>query len=135
MPRAGSVGDWESQAELFDMTCAIVDPSVRADTLNQLLVMRGHELHQEVTREIQLGRYPSSVPFIRQMLESRFAILDYHYSEQQVIAKWFSHALADINTPEAIQMIDEFSESEDPGIASEMKYRLSQLAAQRAKRR
>jgi hypothetical protein len=126
MPRA--VGDWRTQAAIFDIACTISDSDVRAEALSKLLVMPGHGHHQEITREIQLARYAYSVPYIRQMLESRFIFLQYTCSEHGVIAKWFGHALADIGTTEALAMIEEFTRSDDPEIADEMKYRLERLA-------
>ena len=56
-------------------------------------------------------------------------MLEYTASDDDVIAKWFSHALADINTPEAIEVIREFSKSANPGIAEEMNYRLEKIGA------
>jgi hypothetical protein len=121
--------DWEAWYTLFGLVRTIADPNTRADALNCLLVMPGHELHQEIARAIQELRDPSSVPYIRQMLVDDFAMLEYTCSDATVIAKWFSHALADINTPEAIALIEEFSRSGNPGIAEEMAYRLKRTEA------
>ena len=120
--------DWKAWDTLFGMTCKIKDPDVKADTLNNLLVMPGHQLHQEITFEIQRLCSPSSVPYIRQVLESNFTFLAYTCSEHGSIAKWFSHALARINTQEAIDLIVEYSQSGDADIAEEMRYRLARIA-------
>jgi len=128
MPQAGAVGDWETQAEIFDMACAIADPAVRGETIGKLLLMPGHEHHQEAARLIQDEQLAHSLPYIRQMLESRFASLENSSSEPAAIAKWFSHALASIGTPDAIQMIREFAGSAHPDIAKEMAYRLKRLS-------
>ena len=101
---------------------------VKADVLNGLLVMPGHELHQEVTMEIQRLKSLSSVPCIRSVLEGGFDFLAYTSSGDEVIAKWFSHALAKIGTREAIEVIKEFSVADNVGIAEEMSYRLGKLA-------
>jgi hypothetical protein len=121
--------DWQASYALLDLARTIGDREQRADVLNNLLVMPGHELHQEVTREIQKLRSPSSVPYIRQVLANGFRMFDYTCSEPGVIAKWFSHALADINTPESIALIKEFTGSSDPEVAEEMAYRLGRLNA------
>lgn len=131
MPRAGRAGDWQSQELLFDMTCTMADAAVRAETLSKLLVMPEHELHQQIAWEIQQSGYAYSLPYIRQLLESDLSMLAYTSSEPAVIAKWFSHALASIGTPEAVQMIEEFANSGKPGIAEEMKYRLNKLGKSR----
>lgn len=120
-------GDWKTSNDLFSLAQTIDDPKDRADVLNNLLVMPGHELHQEITREIQKLRSPSSVPYIRRLLIDDFRMFEYTCSEPGVIAKWFSHALAEIDTPEAIALIKEFAGSSNPEIAEEMTYRLSRL--------
>lgn len=120
--------DWEASYTLLAMARAIENPEVKADVLNGLLVMHGHELHQEVTMEIQRLKSPSSVSYIRSVLGGGFDFLAYTSSEDEVIAKWFSHALAKIGTPEAIEVIKEFSVAGNAGIAEEMRYRLGKLA-------
>ncbi len=119
--------DWEAGLILLGMTYAIVSEQVKADVLNNLLVMPGHSLHQAVTMEIQQLGDPSSIPYIVRMLQSDFTFLKYTCSEHETIAKWFSHALAAINTSESISVIREFSASSNDGIAREMKYRLGRL--------
>ncbi|WP_223572502.1 hypothetical protein [Xanthomonas citri] len=56
-------------------------------------------------------------------------MFEYTCSEPGVIAKWFSHALADIYTPESIAVIEEFAKCSDPEIAEEMTYRLRRINA------
>lgn len=129
MKMAAAENDWESSQTLLSMARSIVDKEVKADTFNHLLDMPGHYHHQEVTMEIQRLRNPSSVPYIRRRLEGGFKGLEYTNSEDAVIAKWFSHALAQIDTDQAIDLIEEFSRSENPGVAGEMKYRLSKIGA------
>ncbi len=119
--------DWKAWNTLLQMASIISDPAVKADTLNALLVMPGHQMHQAVTMEIQELGSASSVPFIRSVLEGGFGMLEYTSSDTETIAKWFSHALARIGTPEAIALIREFSESSDAGVAEEMRYRLERI--------
>ena len=68
--------DRDAYDTLLAMACAIENPVIKADTLNRLLVMPGHEHHQRVTMEIQRLKSASSVPFIRAMLERGFESLD-----------------------------------------------------------
>jgi HEAT repeat protein len=127
MDAAIAEGNWQASCALLGLTRTIDDPETKADVLNSLLVMPGHKLHQEVAREIQELRSPSSVPYIRQVLSDGIHILEYTCSEPGVIAKWFSHALADINTPESIALIREFAGSSQSEVAEEMAYRLRRL--------
>lgn len=119
--------DWPASCDALHRARSVVDPEVRADILNNLLLMPGHKLHQEVSREIQSLRAPSSVPYIRRVLAGGFDMFEYTCSEPGVIAKWFSHALANIGTPEAIAVIEEFAGSKDREVADEMAYRLRRL--------
>ncbi|MFD0727209.1 hypothetical protein [Lysobacter brunescens] len=119
--------DWQASYDLLGFVINIEDSVAKAEILNHLLVMPGHEHHQQVMRQIQLLRSPSSIPYIRTMLESGYEMLEYTCSEPGVITKWFSHALADIDTPESIDLIREYSGSEDPEIAGEMAYRLMRI--------
>jgi len=97
------------------------------DILNELLINRNHRSHQFVTKTIQDIKSPSSVPFIRQVLQSNFDFLEYTCSESDAIAKWFSWALYSIGTEEALEVMREYSKSEDEGIRKEMIYRLGKL--------
>lgn len=119
--------DWDAAESCFELACSINDADRKAQVLNGLLAMPGHELHQQVAMEIQRLKSASSVAVIEAVLESGFDYLQYTCSEDEVIAKWFSHALASIGTPEAIALIRKFAVSDNAGIASEMQYRLQRL--------
>lgn len=97
------------------------------DILNELLINPNHRSHQLVTKAIQELKSPSSVPFIRQMLRSNFEYLAYTGSDSDAIAKWFSWALYSIGTSDAIELMNEYSNSGDEGVKKEMTYRLSKL--------
>jgi LL-diaminopimelate aminotransferase len=94
---------------------------------NRLVLDTNHKKHQEIVKKIQHLKHPSSVPFLRKALENGFEIYQYTCSDDDVIAKWFSHALAAIGTDEAIQVIKDFSASENELIAKEMQYRLAKI--------
>jgi len=100
---------------------------LRISVLNELLLIRGHYQHQEITWQIQELASPISVLYIRKALETNFDYLEYTCSEPEVIAKWFSWALASIGTEEAIKAIKEFRDSSNEGISKEMKYRLESI--------
>jgi len=119
--------DWDTWQVLFRMACSIGSYDIKAAALNQLLLTPGHELHQEVTREIQHLAHPSSVQAIRRVFEHGFAMFEYTCSEDGVIAKWFSHALASIGTPDAIDAIKQLSKSPNEEVSREMKHRLEKI--------
>lgn len=119
--------DWERWCALLQMSYFIEDEQIQAETLGNLLLMPGHDRHQEITRDMQDLGHPASIPYIGKMLETQYAFLTYTCSEDQVITKWFSHALADIGTPEAIAMMCKFALSPNRGIARGMRYRLQRI--------
>jgi hypothetical protein len=128
MATAISGRDWEASRTLLAMTRVVEDSEVKADILNSLLVTPGHELHQEVTMEIQRLKSPSSVPYIRSILKGGFGFLVYTGSDDEVIGKWFSHALTETGRAEAIEVIKEFCAEDKPGITEEMSYRLKKTS-------
>ena len=116
--------DWQSINTLLVRIYTITDPATQANILNKILIMHGHEFHQEITKQLQNLAQPSSIPYIKQILENGFAFLDYTCSDDDMIAKWFSWALASIGTTAAIDIIEKFAQSENSAIAQEMQYRL-----------
>lgn len=97
------------------------------DELNILLLEPNHRNHQLITKTIQDLGNPKSIPFIKKALETNFDYLEYTCSNSDVIAKWFSWALFSIGTENAINVIKEYTKSEDDGIRDEMIYRLNKL--------
>ncbi len=103
------------------------DKSVFINELNILLIDPNHKSHQVITKTIQDIGNPKSIPYIIKALETNFTYLSYTCSESRTIAKWFSWALYQIGTEEAINVIKHFTKSHDIGISEEMKYRLKKV--------
>lgn len=100
------------------------------DLLNELLINPNHTGHQLIAKTLQeVAPSASTVPFIKKALESNFDYLEYTCSETSAIAKWFSWLLYSIGTTEAIDLMKEYSNSSDEGIAGEMRYRLEKVMA------
>jgi hypothetical protein len=97
------------------------------EMFNRLVLKSGHRKHQAIIFALQQAKNPSSIPFLQKALENGFDIYKYTCSEDATIAKWFSYALYSIGTKEAIQVIKDFSKSENEEIAEEMKYRLAKI--------
>ncbi len=101
--------------------------STHIDLLNELLLTTVHHQHQYIARAIQELKTPSSIPFIRKILQSEFEGIPYTGSDSNSMAKWFSWALYCIGTEEAIGVIKENVNSSDEGIREEMQYRLEKI--------
>jgi hypothetical protein len=98
------------------------------DVLNELLINPDHRRHQEIAKKLQdYAPSPTTVPFVRKILESNFDYLEYTCSESGSIAKWFSYLLSYIGTQEAVELMKEYCNSEDEGIREEMLYRLNKF--------
>lgn len=100
--------------------------------LNELLVMPGHQQHQQVAFALQWLGDPSTLPYAARALAMGFDHLQYTASENDVIAKWFSWLLAGIEAPGADALLQQYACSDDPDIAAEMRYRISKLDEVRA---
>ncbi len=114
---------------LAEASCAIYfyfNDKVKLEKhLNQLIINPNHKSHQRLVKHLQDDlKYPSSVPYIRKALESNFDYLQYTCSDDDAIAKWFSHALHSIGTKEAIDLMKEYANSANQKIKDEMRYRL-----------
>jgi hypothetical protein len=98
------------------------------DLLNELLINPNHISHQEIAKTLQdIAPSPTTVPFVRKALETNFEYLEYTCSDSDAIAKWFSWLLYSIGTDEAINLMKEYSNSTNEGIANEMRYRLNKI--------
>ena len=115
----------------IDKVVYLIEPSfLDSETisiLNELLTDPNHRSHQRVIWLLQKAKSPSTVPYIKRALETNFDYLEYTYSESGVIAKWFSWALAEIGTEQAILLMKEYTNSPDEGIKNQMLYRLNKI--------
>lgn len=104
------------------------DISKFIDLLNELLINPNHRSHQIIAKSLQDDApSPTTVPFVRKALETNFDYLEYTCSDSAAIAKWFSWLLYSIGTDEAINLMKEYSNATDEGIANEMRYRLKKF--------
>jgi hypothetical protein len=126
---ASEANDRDAGHTLFQMAYSISDVPKKLEILHEFLLIPGHYLHQQTAKALQEIASPSSIPTLVAALENGFANFQYTCSDDDVIAKWFSHALADTGTPEAIAAIERFAQSNNEGVASEMRYRLKRLRA------
>jgi hypothetical protein len=99
------------------------------DILNELLITPNHTSHQRIARTLQQIASPTTVPYVRKVLEMGYDHLKYSGSESASITKWFSWLLHSIATPDAVDLMKEYSNSADPSIRKEMIYRLEKLTS------
>ncbi len=98
------------------------------DLLNELLVCPNHYSHQHIARVLQKLKDPSTIRYVKIALDSNFKYLEYTCSEDSAVAKWFSWILFEIGTEDSIQMLKDYTKSENESIRQEMTDRLSKLS-------
>jgi hypothetical protein len=81
-----------SDPDKIQMTLALIwlsgDISKFVEILNELLINQNHRSHQQIAKKLQDNApSPTTVPFVRKALETKFEYLEYTYSESNVIAK------------------------------------------------
>lgn len=119
----------EDTAELLiGVVFRLDNQSIKVAALNEFLLRDGHFSHQMIAKELQDIGHPSSVVIIAKILEQDFKRFEYTASDDGVIAKWFSHALADIGSAEAFELLRKYAKSENREIANEIQYRLRRIA-------
>jgi len=126
--RAVATGD-EDRVELLIDVALWEESSPGLEALQRLVVSPGHGRHQELVRSLQLSAHASSVPFLCRAFDADLQLMhDRSCSSHGAIAKWFSHAFADIGTPEAIAALRHYARSHpQPEVREEMNYRLGKL--------
>jgi hypothetical protein len=119
-----ATGDEEA---IYDWVSSQLSSAVEVDLelLHELLHDGRHCQHQAVVRALQMRRDGRSVEHLAAALDGGVERFAYTCSEAGVIAKWFSHALFDIGTPEAFRVLHMYAASAEPEIAEEMQYRLA----------
>ncbi|MBX9400395.1 hypothetical protein K4L06_03665 [Lysobacter sp. BMK333-48F3] len=129
--RAAAAGDSDRIDLLVDVALwPEVSPGL--DALHRLLALPGHRRHQQIVRSLQLAADPDSLPFLRRAFDEDLQVMqDGSCSSFGAIAKWFSHAFADIGTPDAIAALRHYALSHpEPEVREEMRYRLDRLSLQ-----
>ena len=127
-----ATGDANKLDRFVTLLFSFEDLALHVHVLNVLLVTPHHFYHQAVAKALQSIASPTTVPYVKKVLEKGFEFLAYTFSESEVIGKWLSWLLYAIGTPEAISVMREYAESEDEGLAAAMQYRLAKVEAQGA---
>ena len=95
--------------------------------LNEFLPGNWHESHLELIRILQEKAHSSSPPFIEKAMQKRFAYLEAYGTGTRQFINQCGHALWDIKTQEAFNVIEKLSHSDDPILKDEMLYRISKI--------
>ena len=94
---------------------------------HQLLLEPWHTKYEDVIHCIQAIADPSSVPVIEQAITHKFPFLESYETGTRQFINQCGHALWSINTDEAYELIEKLTQSNDPIIQDEMKYRNARI--------
>lgn len=97
------------------------------DLIHQLILEPWHSAYEELAHDLQSRKQPSSVPFLKEAMQKKYEYLESYGTGTRQFINQCGHALWSIGTEEAIATISALSQSDDPVIKDEMKYRLSQI--------
>ncbi len=97
------------------------------DNWNALLVETWHTKPEDIIHTIQGIANPKSVPFIKKAMQQRYPFLVSYGTGTRQFINQCGHALWSINTPEALAVVEEFTQHEDPIIKNEMNYRWARI--------
>lgn len=95
-------------------------PHDHLELFHQLLLAPDHRCHQQIAERLQHIGSPSTVNWIRKVLERGYGYLDYTGLDCGALTRWFAQVLWAIGTTEALAVIHEYAGSPDEGMATEM---------------
>lgn len=97
------------------------------DILNQLLLEDWHTKYEDIIHEIQKQKNPSSIPFIKKAIQSKYEYLSSYGTGVREFINQCGHALKNINTKDSINVIYDLSKSSNSVLKDEMLYRISKI--------
>lgn len=106
---------------------AIEENNDMIDLIHQLILEPWHGAYEELAHDLQSRKQPASVPFLKEAMQKKYDYLESYGTGTRQFINQCGHALWSIGTEEAIATIRALSQSDDPVIKDEMKYRLSQI--------
>jgi|GEM_PF-2856343 hypothetical protein len=97
------------------------------DLIHQLILEPWHREYEELAHDLQRRKQPESVPFLKEAMQKKYDYLESYGTGTRQFINQCGHALRSIGTEAAIEAIRTLSQSDDPVIKDEMRYRLSQI--------
>lgn len=96
-----------------------------------LLTEPWHSMYEDMVHMLQEYEDPSSIPVLKQTMQMRFPYPESYGTGTRQLINQCGHALWSINTKEALDVIYELANSNDPILRDEMLYRISQIETNR----
>ena len=97
------------------------------DLLHQTLLEPWHREYEALAHELQRRKRPESIPFLKEAMQQKFPYPESYGTGTGQFINQCGHALWSIGTKEALDVIRELSQSDDPVLKDQMLYRLSRI--------
>ena len=114
----------EAAFNLFDL---VGWPQDWLKIASRLLLDTHHQMHEEIIRFMQYYADPDSVPILRKAIALKTQLKYLEYDDYGAYYKKCLWALQDIGTEEALIVIRECTNSEDPVLKEQAEYRLTKI--------
>lgn len=97
------------------------------DILHCLLLEDWHTQYENIIHDLQYKANPLSVPYIKKSMMKKYNFLESYGTGTRQFINQCGHTLVDIGTQEAIDVIYELANSQDPVLRDEMLYRIDSI--------
>lgn len=97
------------------------------DFMHRAILAPWHQSHEAIAHFLQAKEKPESVASLKQAMQKKFEYLESYGTGTRQFINQVGHALWSIGTDDAIAVIYELAESDDPLIRDEMLYRVSRI--------
>jgi len=94
--------------------------SAMLDTLHRLILAPWHYRYEDLIHTLQKLKHPASVPIIKAAMQKRYDYLESYGTGTQQFISQCGYALVSIGTDEALAVIKELAQSNDPILQAEM---------------
>jgi hypothetical protein len=97
------------------------------DLVHQLILEPWHTQYENIVHDLQQRANVKSIPFIKKAMQNKYRHLESYGTGTRQFINQCGHALNQIGTKEAVDVIYELSNSDDPILKDEMLYRISRI--------
>ncbi len=97
------------------------------DIVHQLILEPWHGQYENIAHDLQSRMSELSIPFLKIAMQRKYDYLESYGTGTRQFINQCGHALWQIGTEEALNVIKDLSKSNDPVVQDEMLYRISKI--------
>ncbi|MGG9964219.1 hypothetical protein [Ferruginibacter sp. SUN106] len=118
---SGEVEYWLTLLLIFEENDEFID------LVHQLILEPWHTQYENIAHNLQRRANVKSIPFIKKAMQNKYKHLESYGTGTRQFINQCGHALRQIGTKEAVDVIYELSNADDPVLKDEMLYRISRI--------